>query len=72
MNFEMKCLRCGGKNVAASDVQSTGRLYSRPKKTTFLGILKTGAHVNALTCLDCGHVELFVDVKKTRAMLKIA
>ena len=72
MNFEMKCLRCGGKNVTASDVQSTGRIYTRPKKTTLLGFLKTGTHLNALTCLDCGHVELFADVKKTRAMLKIA
>ena len=72
MDFEMKCLRCGGKNVKPSFVQSTGRIYLRPKKATFLGVLKTGAHVNALTCLDCGHVELFVDVKKTRAMLKIA
>ena len=72
MNNETKCLRCGGKNVMPSHVQSTGRIYTRPKEANFLGILKTGTHVNALTCLDCGHVELFVDVKKTKAMLKTA
>jgi predicted nucleic-acid-binding Zn-ribbon protein len=72
MNSETKCLRCGSKNVKPSHVQSTGRIYSRPKDATILGVLKTGAHVNALTCLDCGHVELFVDVKKARSLVKTA
>jgi len=72
MDIEMKCLRCGGKNIKPSDVQSTGRIYSRPKGAKMLTILTTGAPVSALTCLDCGHVELFVDAKKARAITKSA
>ena len=70
MNSEMKCLRCGSSNVKPSHVQSTGRIYSRPKDSTLRGLITTGAHVSALTCLDCGHVELFVDVKKTKALVR--
>jgi len=72
MNIEMKCLRCGGTNVKPSHVESTGRIYSRPKQSTLLAFLATGAHVSALTCLDCGHVELLVDVKKAKSLVKSA
>jgi hypothetical protein len=33
-------------------------------------VLLTGTPVSALTCMDCGHVELLVDTKKTKAMTK--
>jgi len=72
MHIEMKCLRCGGTNVKPSDVQSTGKIYSRPKQANFLGILLTGAPVSALTCLDCGHVELLVDAKKAKSLVRTA
>jgi predicted nucleic-acid-binding Zn-ribbon protein len=72
MQIEMKCLRCGGTNVEPSHLQSTGKIYSRPKQGNLLGVLLTGAPVSALTCLDCGHVELLVDTKKTKALAKTA
>ena len=68
----MKCLRCGSKNVKPSHLQSTGKIYSRPKEAKFTTIFTTGAPVSALTCLDCGHVELLVDAKKAKAMVKSA
>jgi predicted nucleic-acid-binding Zn-ribbon protein len=68
----MRCLRCGSINVKPSDVQSTGKIYSRPKGAKLVTVLTTGAPVSALTCFDCGHVELFVDTKKARAMAKTA
>ncbi|MGA2070630.1 MAG: hypothetical protein ABSG97_04710 [Sedimentisphaerales bacterium] len=68
MQIEMKCLRCGGKNVEPSNLQSTGKIYSRPKHANLLGVLLTGAPVSALTCMDCGHVELLVDTKKAKAL----
>jgi predicted nucleic-acid-binding Zn-ribbon protein len=70
--IEMKCLRCGSQNVKPSCVESTGRIYSRPKEATIMAIFKTGAHIRALTCLDCGHVELFVDTEKAKALVKSA
>ncbi len=72
MKLEMKCLRCGGKNVEPSNLQSTGKIYSRPKHASLLAVMLTGTPVSALTCLDCGHVELLVDVKKAKVLTKTA
>jgi predicted nucleic-acid-binding Zn-ribbon protein len=72
MEIEMKCLRCGSKNVEPCHLQSTGKIYSRPKEANLLGVLLTGAPVSALTCLDCGHVEMLVDIKKAKALAKTA
>ncbi|MBN2019555.1 MAG: hypothetical protein JW749_04955 [Sedimentisphaerales bacterium] len=72
MQAEIKCLRCGSTNLKPSHFESTGRIYSRPKNATIMGILQTGAHVTAMMCFDCGHVELFVDVKKAKAIAKSA
>ena len=72
MNNEMKCLRCGGKNVRPSEVQSTGKIYSRPRQAKLSAVLLTGALVSGLTCLDCGHVELLVDAAKARSMIRTA
>ena len=70
MDKKMECLRCGGTNVMPSDLQSTGKIYSRPKDAKFVTVLTTGAPVSALTCLDCGHVEMMVDAEKAKAITK--
>ena len=72
MQIEMKCLRCGGKNVEPCHLQSTGKIYSRPKHASMFAVLLTGTPVSALTCMDCGHVELLVDTKKAKALTKTA
>jgi len=72
MSIEMKCLRCGGTNVQPSDLQSTGKIYSRPKHAKFTSIFTTGTQVSALTCFDCGHVEMLVDPEKVKLLLRSA
>lgn len=72
MNMEKKCLKCGSTNVYPSELQSTGKIYSRPKESKFMTVFTTGVPVSALTCLDCGHVELLVDAQKTKSLLKTA
>lgn len=72
MDNEMKCMRCGGTNVIPSELQSTGKIYSRPKNAKLLTVLTTGAPVSALTCLDCGHLELMVDTEKAKALTRTA
>ena len=64
MNEEMKCLRCGESNLTLSNIQSTGKVYSRPKDASLGLYLATGFPINGLMCPDCGHLELVVDVKK--------
>lgn len=53
-----------------SELRSTGKIYSRPKDAKFVTLLTTGAPVSALTCLDCGHVEMMVDTEKVKAITK--
>jgi predicted nucleic-acid-binding Zn-ribbon protein len=72
MEIEKKCLRCGSTNVKPSVMQSTGRIYSRPKPSKFTTVFTTGAQVSSLICFDCGHVELFVDVEQAKEILKTA
>lgn len=72
MNIEKKCLRCGGTNVKPSELQSTGKIYSRPEDAKFTTIFTTGTPVSGLICFDCGHVELLVDVNKAKALVKTA
>ncbi len=72
MDREMKCMRCGGTNVVPSELQSTGKIYSRPRGAKLLTVLTTGAAVSALTCLDCGHLELMVDAEKAKALTRTA
>jgi predicted nucleic-acid-binding Zn-ribbon protein len=70
MNDEKKCLRCGGQNLNPSELQSTGKIYSRPKDAKLVTVLTTGVPVDANICLDCGHVELVVNAEKARSIAK--
>ncbi len=70
MGEQKKCLRCGSTNVTPSELQSTGKIYSRPKNSKLVAILTTGAPVEALMCLDCGHVEMLVSVGKAKELVK--
>ncbi len=70
MNDEKKCLRCGSLNLSPSDLQSTGKIYSRPRDAKLVTVLTTGVPVSANICLDCGHVELVVDADKARSIAK--
>lgn len=70
MSEQKKCLRCGGTNLLASELQSTGRLYARPVQAKLSTILTTGVLVHGDVCLDCGHVELAVDAARIKAAAK--
>ena len=70
MNDEKKCLRCGSSNIRPSELQSTGKIYSRPKDAKLVTVLTTGVPVSANICLDCGHVELVVNADKARSIAK--
>ena len=50
-----KCLRCGGTNIVPSELQSTGKMYARPKHAKLSTILTTGVLVQGDVCFDCGH-----------------
>ncbi len=70
MSEERTCLRCGSTNLEDGEFQSTGKIYSRPKKAKLLTLLTTGVPVDTIICLDCGHVELIVDAEKAKSLTK--
>jgi len=70
MSDEKKCLRCGGANLLLSELQSTGKLYARPKNAKLGAIFTTGVLVHGDVCIDCGHVELVVDAAKMKSIAK--
>jgi hypothetical protein len=70
INGETKCLRCGSRNLKPANFESTGKIYSCPKDAKLVSVLTTGLLVNAIICLDCGHVDLVVNADKARAISK--
>lgn len=70
MSEEKKCLRCGSTRLSAAELQSTGKIYSRPKDAKLITVFTTGVPVAGIICLDCGHVELVVDPNKASAVAK--
>ncbi|MCP4263060.1 MAG: hypothetical protein GY774_36945 [Planctomycetes bacterium] len=72
MNDDKKCLRCGGTNLTDADFQSTGKIYSCPKKAKMSAIFITGVLVSSIICLDCGYLELNVDPDKAKLITKTA
>ncbi len=70
MATERKCLRCGGTNLVPSELQSTGKIYARPKRAKLMTIFTTGVLLDGEVCFDCGHVELVADAAKIKAAMK--
>ena len=70
MNEKGKCLRCGSTNTKPGNVQSTGKIYIRPKDAKLSAVLKTGVPVDAVICLDCGHIELIIDPVEAKNLVK--
>ena len=70
MSDEKKCLKCGGSNVLLSELQSTGKLYVRPKHAKLRTVLTTGILVHGKVCVDCGHVELLVNAEKMKSIAR--
>jgi predicted nucleic-acid-binding Zn-ribbon protein len=72
MDTQKKCLRCGSTNLTPSELQSTGKIYSRPKDSKAVTIFTSGAELKGTMCMDCGHVELWVDVAKAKSIAREA
>jgi len=70
MDNEKKCLRCGGTNLVDGDVQSTGKVYARPKNAKLTAVLTSGAPLEAKICTDCGYTELAVSPEQIKKILK--
>ena len=70
MTDKKKCMRCGSTQLAAGNIQSTGRVYFRPDKVNFFAPKTADLAVNGMMCLDCGSIELVGDIKKARSLIQ--
>jgi len=50
-------------------MHSTGKVHFRPAHTKFLTLHTGDIAVNAIACMNCGHVELVADVKKLSSLV---
>jgi hypothetical protein len=70
MSDEKKCLRCGSVGLEGGQFQSTGKVYFRPKGASLTSIFTGGLPVDAVACLNCGHLELGIDAAKAKSLTK--
>ena len=68
MNEENKCLRCGGTDFAAGSIQSSGKVIFRVSKARFITSRTNTITVDAMLCMNCGHMDFIGDVKKARQL----
>ena len=67
MSDEKRCVKCNGGNVKCGAIQSTGKIYFRPKEA---GPVKSGVLIDACMCLDCGFIGLAGDPDKAKALFE--
>ena len=65
---EQRCPVCDGTNVEPGKILSTGKMHFRPEHARFLKLKTANIEVQALLCLDCGHLALRGDVEKAKAI----
>ena len=70
MSDEKKCLRCGSTDLKGGQLQSTGKIYFRPKGAKLASILTSGLPIDAEACFNCGHLELAIDAEKAKSLVK--
>lgn len=65
-------MRCGSENLTAANFESTSKIDSRLESSRLVSVLTTGVIVNAMLCLECGHIDMAVNPGKVRALAKVS
>jgi len=65
-----RCPRCGHSDLTEGRIQSTGRIYFRPKKVRFFTVHEPMVELEARVCPRCGYVLLFADTEKMKVLSK--
>ena len=67
--MKRKCPSCGSENLEPGKIESTGRVYFRPKNTKFLTLKNPNIEIEGNICTECGHVMLVADKGKTKSLV---
>jgi excisionase family DNA binding protein len=65
-----RCAACGNTGLVPGRVQSTGKVYFKPRRTRFLTLHDSLVGVEAWACPRCGFVQLFTDTQKLDILLR--
>lgn len=69
MESSGKCQRCGGDELQAGTLNSTGRVGFRPSQARFMVWRTADIDVKAELCMRCGAIQMTGDVEKMRALV---
>ena len=58
------CTHCGHGSMVEGRIQSTGKIYFRPKDTKFLTLKDPMINIEAMVCRACGFMKLVADTAK--------
>ena len=67
--MERKCPSCNGTNLEPGNIQSTGKIYFRPKNTKFLTLKTADIEIEGNICTDCGYIMLVGDKNKAKSLV---
>ena len=67
--MKRKCPSCNSENLEPGKIQSTGRLYFRPKNAKFLSLKSGDIEIEGNICTQCGYIMLVGDKAKANALV---
>ncbi len=67
-----RCASCGHGVLVPGRLQGTGRIYFHPEKTRFWTLSESLVPIAVKVCPSCGYVQMFVDSRKLRPLLRDA
>ncbi|MGE4159252.1 MAG: helix-turn-helix domain-containing protein [Planctomycetota bacterium] len=63
------CTHCGHGHMVEGRIQSTGKIYFRPKDTKFLTLKDPNINIEAMVCEACGFMKLVADTAKLKELM---
>ena len=67
--MELKCPVCGSEKLEPGNIQSTGRVYFRPKNTKFLNMKTANVEIGGHICTECGYIMFVGNKEKVKALV---
>lgn len=64
------CSQCGSNQVAKGHLQSAGEVAFQPDDTKFFTAQTSSVPLQAVLCIDCGHIALYGETQKAEKITK--
>lgn len=67
--MKRKCPSCGCENLEPGNLQSTGKIYFRPKNTKFLSLKSPNIEIEGNICTECGCIMLVGNQNQAKSLV---